>query len=118
MEKFFKIIFISYTILIVVFAVLPSNPTVGGSDKLTHYFAFLLWAVLYRYSFKVGYWNILFSSALLGGFIEIIQSFLPYRSGEYGDFVADLFGALSGMFLYFFTEYGLKVKKTENKIWD
>ena len=116
MDKIFKIAFIGYTLVMIIFAVLPSNPTVANSDKLTHYFAFLVWAVLYRYSLKAGYWNIFFGSIFLGAFIEIVQYFLPYRSGEYGDFVADLFGALCGMFLYFFTEYGIKVKNSGSKI--
>ncbi len=116
MEKVVKLLFLIYTLTMVILSFLPSNPTVANSDKLTHYFAFLVWAVFYRFSFKAGYWNIFFSSILLGVFIEIVQYFLPYRSGEYGDFVADLFGALCGMFLYFFTEYGIKIKKTGSKI--
>ncbi len=116
MKNIAKILFIAYTLAIIILSFLPSNPTVAGSDKLTHYFAYLVWAVFYRYAFNAGYWNIFFSSILLGGFVEIVQYFLPYRSGEYGDLVADIFGSLSGMFLYFFSEYGIKVKKYGSKI--
>jgi len=112
MKKLAKVVFIAYTLLIIVLALLPLQvQTTEGGDKLQHWTAFFLWAILFRYSFKESYWGIFFYSLFLGAFIEIAQYFLPYRTAEYGDFTADLFGALCGMFIYFSTEFGLKILK-------
>jgi len=111
MKKFGKLIFWAYTILILVMAVLPVNTTVTNSDKLEHWFGFFIWAILLRYAFKESYWGIFFYSILFGALIEVIQYFLPYRTAEYGDFVADVFGALCGMFIYFAYEFGVNILK-------
>jgi VanZ family protein len=111
MKKVAKLIFVAYTLFIIVMAVIPSAPVTTGSDKLNHWLAFFLWAILLRYSFKESYWGIFFYSVFFGAFIEILQYFLPYRTAEYGDFVADIFGALCGMFIYFAYEFGVNILK-------
>ena len=113
MERVFKFATILYTILIIFFAVIPSSSQVESNDKLIHFFVFFLWVILLRYSFKTGYWAMFFYSLGFSIFIEVIQYPLPYRTAEYGDIVADLFGTLCGMFLYFFTEFGLSILQKE-----
>ena len=113
MERIFKLVTILYTALIIYLAVIPSTSQVPSNDKLNHFFSFFLWVILLRYSFKTGYWAMFFYSLGFALFIEAIQYPLPYRTAEYGDIVADLFGALCGMFLYFFTEFGLKILQKE-----
>ena len=114
MGRAFKLITIIYTILIVFFAVIPYNSQIQTNDKLNHFFAFFVWVILLRYSFKTGYWAMFFYSLGFAVFIEVIQYPLPYRTAEYGDIIADLFGALCGMFLYFFTEFGLSILRKGN----
>jgi len=114
MRRLAKVIFILYTLAIIVLAVLPNAPSTGG-DKLQHWTAFFVWSILLRYSFNTSYWGIFFYSVFFGAFIEIVQYFLPYRYAEYGDFVADVFGALCGMFIYFSTEFGLKILREQGK---
>ncbi len=94
-----KVLFWIYTLLIcfLSFYPVPQTPT---SDKLNHFIAFLVFAILLRLTYKTGYWAVFIYSLLFGIFIEIVQYFLPYRSSELQDVVADLFGTLSGMFLY------------------
>ena len=36
---------------------------------------------------------------LMGGLIEFVQIFLPYRTGDWGDFFYDVIGAMAGFLL-------------------
>ncbi len=95
-----KIIFWIYTLVVAFlsFYPVPETPT---SDKLNHFIAFFIYPILFRFSYKKGYLDTIFFSLLFGIFIEAVQYFLPYRSGEIPDLVADLFGILSGAFILF-----------------
>lgn len=105
MDKLLKIIFVVYTLIICFLSFYPIEET-PTSDKLNHFIAFFVFAVLLKVSFKTGYFATFFYSLLFGTFIEFVQYFLPFRSCEFADIVADSFGALSGLFSYFFIVFG------------
>jgi len=113
MGKLLKIAFILYslTILFLSFYPVPETPT---PDKLNHMIAFFLFSVLLKLSFKTGYWSTVFYSLIFGVFIEFVQYFIPYRSAEYGDVVADLTGTLIGIFSYFLLDF-LYIELNETK---
>ena len=112
-NKVLRAIFILYILFIAYMSFYPTPPETPTSDKLNHFLAFFVLAVLYRISFKGSYWSNFFIAVFYGAFIEFVQSFLPYRSAEYGDFVADAFGALCGMFFIFVIELGMSILKEE-----
>ncbi len=112
-NKVLRAIFILYILFIAYMSFYPTPPSTPSSDKMNHFLAFLLFAVLLRLSFKFGYWATFLFSVFYGSFIEIVQYFLPYRSAEYADLVADAFGALCGMFFIFVIELGMSILKEE-----
>ena len=88
----------SYTL-----AVLPSNlaPHVPNvSDKVHHIFAFVVLSLLIRLSYRIKYWYALIVLLGYGISIEISQYFLPTRSSDYHDVLADLIGIFIGLKLY------------------
>ncbi|HCB68937.1 MAG TPA: VanZ family protein [Persephonella sp.] len=99
-----KILFYLYLLSIFLASVYPVKE-LPADDKLTHFLAYFILAVLMRFSLNTGYWSTFFYGSFYGFFIETVQYFLPYRSGEYGDFVADTFGVLCGLFSYFLFEF-------------
>jgi len=114
MKKVLKVVFYLYVLIILFlsFYPVPETPT---SDKLNHFIAFFVYSILYRIALQKSYWSNFFTAFLLGAFIEIVQYFIPYRSGEYADLVADIFGALCGMFLIFTFEFSLKILKNKEE---
>jgi len=75
---------------------LPPLPDV--SDKLEHAVAYAALATLGALAWNRGraFGGVLAAVILLGGTIEILQIWIPGRSGEWLDFVADTVGALVG----------------------
>ncbi len=104
MDRFLKLLFFAYTLLIFFLSIYPVKE-MPSDDKLVHFLVFFLFTVVMKLSFNIGYWSTFFYGSLYGLFIEAVQYFLPYRSGEYGDFLADCFGVLSGLFTYFLFEF-------------
>jgi VanZ family protein len=86
-----------------IFAVLPDNmaPHIESlSDKTHHVFAFVVLGLFLRLSYRLEYWYALVWLVGYGAFIELSQYFLPTRSADYQDIVADLIGAFIGLKLY------------------
>jgi VanZ family protein len=110
-DKWLKLLFIIYVVFIGFISFYPTPPETYTSDKLNHFIAFFVFSVFYRVSFRGGYWANFFLAVIYGAFIEVVQYFLPYRSAEYGDFIADIFGALCGMFFIFVMELGISILK-------
>ncbi|WP_456399893.1 VanZ family protein [Persephonella sp.] len=109
MDKYIKTLFFLYITVITVLALLPA-PETPTNDKLNHLIGFFILSFLMKWGLKKGYWTTFFWSFLYGVIIEFIQYFIPYRSGEYGDVVADTLGSIFGLFTFFtlkfvFTEY-------------
>ncbi len=78
------------------FATIPLPPTTGAGDKTEHLLAFALLGLLARLGWpELSYGKVwLPFLALYGAAIEGVQYFLPYRSADVFDFLADLAGLL------------------------
>lgn len=122
--------FILYSIILTVLLILPSQklPEVFEvSDKIKHFFAFLVFTFLFSASlhFKNNFTyklrNIFFttgiSSIIYGGITEIIQTYVPGRSGDLYDLTLNILGSLTGMYLFFlFLKFSkLNLKKIGTK---
>ncbi len=81
--------------------------TIPYADKFVHFcmYTALSFALLLEFNkpFLSVYPGIvapLFICALYGGFIEIVQLFIPFRSADPVDFIFDVGGALAGLALF------------------
>lgn len=84
-------------------------PSFEFSDKLLHFGAYAVMGVLFYRAYRtlpVRYHPQLLvllsmsSAALYGISDEIHQSFVPYRDGSFADVVADVIGAICGVYIY------------------
>jgi VanZ family protein len=66
-------------------------------DKIVHFAIFAVLGFLISYEKKSANWTNLAICAGYGLLIEIIQIFLPWRSFELADLLADTIGALAGI---------------------
>ena len=97
-----KIIFYIYLIIISIIAFIPNNGGVdiGAGDKTNHILAFVVFGILYRFSFQNRYvfiWGLFF-----GIYIELIQHFLPYRDSSILDIIADSIGLIFSISIFWF----------------
>ena len=82
-------------------------------DKVMHTLLFvpiipLAWAAIKPRSFPAKM-AVLWSGLLFGALTELVQHYLPYRTGDIGDWAADVVGSLLGIpFLIFFYKKGKK----------
>lgn len=100
-----------YWIVIFVLTSLPgeSFPSVGISDKLQHLLAYCVLAVLLNLTIQIQNkfallkkYPALFTFIFIFGYAvidEVHQLFIPGRSGELGDVIADLTGGVIGLIL-------------------
>jgi VanZ family protein len=114
-----KILIIIYTSLIVVLAVLPINGTDSilnnqyilniRLDYLVHFVIFIPWMMLIwlfkglrfdRTPLRVFGW--ILAGIALGVATEYIQYFLPYRSFNINDLLANVMGVIFGGVFFFF----------------
>ena len=67
---------------------------ISNSDKLLHFLAFYTLAFLLDFAFPKSRFGVLKIIILIGygGLIEVVQSFLPYRSAELADLITDIIG--------------------------
>jgi len=84
--------------IILVLALIPAAPELpsAGWDKGNHVLAFLVLTVLGGRAYPNHIAIILVGAVLYGGLIEVLQSFIPYRSAEWADLAADAVGAFLG----------------------
>jgi VanZ family protein len=78
-------------------AAMPSSnlPTLQLSDKTLHFLAFFLYGLGFSlfYQLKRPIWvKSIFISMSVGGLIEVMQYFIPWRSSEWLDLLADIIG--------------------------
>ena len=102
-QKEFRILFWLALFTSYIFALLPNTlaPHVPQvSDKVHHIFAFIVLGILLRFSYRISYWYALFILFGYGVIIELSQYFLPTRSADYQDVMADLIGSFIGLKLY------------------
>ncbi|MBU0692180.1 VanZ family protein [bacterium] len=91
------------------------------TDKTVHGAAFALGAIVWANAFKgISSWIAIpvmiggVISLALGGLIELLQRFVPGRSPEFGDLLADVIGVLTASLLLLL-KYQLIRSKTINK---
>jgi len=63
-------------------------------DKIKHCLAFIVFAFLIQKSYKVNNLFTMVYVVLFGAFIEFVQFFIPYRSADVFDVLADVTGGL------------------------
>ncbi len=73
---------------------LPFDP----NSSFRHFLLFTSYSTLSTYLFN---WDGLLASALLGGSTELVQWFVPWRSFDVGDLLANALGSLLGTYLTF-----------------
>ena len=80
----------------------PPLPDLDGGDKVNHTLAFLALATTATLCNAPGLRSALFAFAALllyGGFIELVQTQLPHRQGDWNDLAADALGVILGLLL-------------------
>jgi len=102
-------------------------PSFNFSDKLLHFTAYALMGILFyrayqTLSFKNNRQLLLVlsmvSASLYGISDEIHQHFVPYREADFFDAVADILGAICGVYVYQFWQIRKKKTDTEIRITD
>jgi VanZ family protein len=91
-------------------------------DKVLHFTAYALLGALFLRAFKttrikhhlklIFVLSVLFS-ALYGISDEIHQSFVPYRTADYRDVLADILGSILGVYIFYKIKIGKNVKITK-----
>ena len=103
---------------------LPKSP-MTNFDKLVHALMFmgLSGAIFFdntRYLRQAVGWQRIFWGSflfpvLIGGLVEIIQTFLSYRSGDWWDFFWDVIGAMTGFLICLAINRWLKRRKARKE---
>jgi VanZ family protein len=95
-----KVFLIIYIIIINYLAFMPISNDIGTeSDKVNHILAFIVFTFLISQSFKISNFKIIISGLIFGIYIELIQYFIPYRSSDIRDIMADILGVLLALIL-------------------
>lgn len=79
-----------------------------GVDKVGHFGLFFVWSLFYFPELvvpeillinekPVRFWIVATNSLVLGILIEVAQSFMPYRSSEWLDLLADVLGSVTAL---------------------
>ena len=101
-------IFVGYVVLMVLvfLAPVPSTPLAESNhfDKLVHFGIFLGFALLFYVDRGPRVLWTLLASFSFAAAIELVQWVLPYRSGDWWDFLVGAAGAALGTLLMFLIE--------------
>ena len=111
-NNFIKKIPIYYTLLLILFSLIPV-PDLGfpsfklfEMDKLIHFMMYSIFIIVW--GLKIGFnkikmFSLIIYSILLGLFLEILQYLLPFgRYFDLGDFIANSIGVLFGAFILYY----------------
>ncbi|WP_037444972.1 VanZ family protein [Shewanella mangrovi] len=80
----------------------PSYPqNIPGMDKVGHVGSFFGLTLLAYFAFRPRWYLVFIATACYGALIEVVQSYLPYRSADYHDFIADMCGVVLFYLLLF-----------------
>lgn len=71
-------------------------------DKFAHFGVFFILALLFEYSFSSSKLDKIALLSIYGFLIELLQSFLPYRSASFADWLADVTGVVAFYVIYYF----------------
>ena len=77
----------------------PPQPQIEHFDKFEHFASFALLSGWFANLLAPRYVRVIIVMILFGAFIEVAQSFTPYRSADMRDLTADAFGVLAGVAL-------------------
>ncbi len=114
MKNLTTILLVVWTLIMAWLLLAPSSPEVTryffqGEDKLAHFLLFMVWCFLmtlrglYEKADKRSLLIIVVMiSLVIAATTEVLQGFIPYRSRDFVDFVADMIGAGIGITLAFF----------------
>ena len=99
--KFYRTLFFIYIIIVLILSVIPSPEGFRlGGDKTKHVAAFVMFTWLFFVSYKETKYVYIFLWGLsFGILIEFIQYFIPWRSTEALDVLADVGGIAIGFIL-------------------
>lgn len=97
--RIYRTIFFAYIIVVLILSVIPSPEGLRiGGDKLKHVMAFVVFTFLIFISYKDMKFVYIFLWGLgFGILIEFIQYFVPWRSTEMLDVLADVGGIMIGL---------------------
>jgi glycopeptide antibiotics resistance protein len=116
--EYYRILFYSYTVLLVLLAVLPINSDTSSSlnnifvvrvrlDYLLHFIIFLPWMFLLRRvrgeNFRdapLRTMGLILLSVLFASSTELVQYFLAYRTFNINDLIANSLGVLLGAVVF------------------
>jgi len=119
---------IAYCVFIYIQSSYPSPealPSFEYSDKLMHFGAYAVMGVLFYRAYQTLPFKtiiqliVLFSmisASLYGVSDEIHQSFVPYRDGSFGDVIADVLGAVCGVYIYHRWIAASKIRKQRTEV--
>ncbi len=74
------------------------NQSIAHIDKVGHFSGFFILSALSHLAFRPRWYLLFFGLIAYAGIIEIVQSYLPYRSASWADLAADILG-ISGFYL-------------------
>ena len=119
-----KTAFITWILLLTIFSVLPYSDSVdqpltfyklSNSGFFIHLFSFFIAALLCSKAFNMNSFNLVLSSGitifLYSLILEAIQIFLPYRTYNYYDILANFVGIALGIIIFYFLS-----QKRESKL--
>jgi VanZ family protein len=105
-RKIYLAIYIIFILLCVILPINSKNSSINHTyifelrfDYVFHLLLFAPWTFLTP--MKKKYWFWLLIGCLFAIFAEAIQYFLPYRSFNINDLIANIFGVIVGLFIYF-----------------
>ena len=101
-----RFLFLNALLLVFIIATLPGKtPPVDDFtwlDKLFHAATFLILAILMRFAnFKLAWWLDFIILFCFGVFIEFVQQFVPLRTADYFDILANAIGLIIFYLSYF-----------------
>ena len=70
------------------------NQSIPHIDKIGHFGSFFILSALSHLAFRPRWYVLFFGLIAYAGMIEIVQSYLPYRSASWADFAADILGII------------------------
>lgn len=125
--NFFRILFLSYLILLVIFSIIPSNKNSEGlssyflsnTGAFLHCIAYFVCTYLAYVSFNKKLFKTLLFVLLLSSLLEMIQYLIPYRTFNPLDIAANLAGIIIFIFIMIiWTRITGSRKSLESRIWD
>ncbi len=109
MKYYFRVIFFIYVLAIFFLSIYPSPEEiikVQLSDKIEHAVAFLIYSVLFFFSFNKGsIFYVFWTGLFFGVFIEMAQIFSPNRVPSFLDILADIVGLFVGILVIYVILY-------------